>query len=169
MPHDEAWVEGLWKLYEDNHNYIRHHEVQRSTVATAIISVASALLAVATFDAALTLHDTPLLLVVILIGTFGIFFSRKQYERTCMHVHRGDALLRQIQMAIGNRSFLRIVRGADSRHRKGAFRGIPVSERRGFKLFYCGMNLFWVGFYSVIALIGVVLLAIAIFAPMFRP
>jgi hypothetical protein len=162
-----AWVDGLWRLYEDNHNYIRHHEVQRSTVATAIISIASALLAVATFDKSLTIHDTPILGIVIGIGAFGILFSRKQYERTCMHVHRGDALMDQIQKAIGNQSFLRIVRGADSRHRKGAFRRVPEGERRSFKLFYCGMNLFWVGFYFLIAFVGTALMGIALLAPMF--
>jgi hypothetical protein len=167
MRDKEAWLDGLWRLYDDNHVYVRHQEVQRSTVATAIITIASALLAVATFDKSLTIHDAPILGIVIVIGLFGIVFSRKQYERTCMHVHRADSLLQQIQVAIGNQSLVRIIRGADSRHRKGAFRHVPAEKRKKFRFFYLGMNMFWVAFYSVIALIGTCLMLIALFSPMF--
>src|SRR5687767_13909755 len=74
MTDNEAWRDALWKIYQDNHAYVRHHEVQRSSVATAIIAIASALLAVAAFDRALTASDAPLLAVVMAIGLFGIFF-----------------------------------------------------------------------------------------------
>jgi hypothetical protein len=160
MLREDAKVEGLWKLYLDNHNYVRHHEVQRSTVATAIISIASALIAVATFDKELSYHDIPILVLVIVIGAFGIVFSRKQYERTCMHVHRADILLHHIQTAIGQGSLLRIIRAAESRHRRGIVRGLGGRRRKPFRLQRVGMNLFWIIFYAFIAGIGVALMAV---------
>jgi hypothetical protein len=162
MSSQQLMVDGLWKLYLDNHNYVRHHEVQRSTVATVIISIASALLAVATFDKALTIHDAPILVMVIAIGVFGVFFSLKQFERTCMHVHRADLLLHHIQIRIGHGSLLRIVRAAESRHRRGIIRTVGTRRRKPFKLRLVGVHHFWVVFYSLIGAIGALLLFIAI-------
>jgi hypothetical protein len=159
MPSEDAKVEGLWKLYLDNHAYIRHHEVQRSTVATAVISIASALIAIATFDKELSYLDLPILALVIGIGLFGVAMSRKQYERTCMHVHRGDILLRHIQTALGQGSILRIIRAAESQHRRGVVRGLGGRKRKPFKLRRLGMNFFWIIFYGFIVLIGIVLTA----------
>ena len=159
MLREDAKVEGLWKLYLDNHNYVRHHEVQRSTVATAIISIASALIAIATFDKELSYNDVPILALVIAIGLFGIVFSRKQYERTCMHVHRGDILLHHIQSAIGHGSILRIIRAAGSQHRRGIVRDVGGRRQKPFRLQRLGMNFFWIIFYGFIALIGTSLMA----------
>jgi FtsH-binding integral membrane protein len=152
MADDEAWRDALWKVYQDNHAYVRHHEVQRSSVATSIIAIASALLAVAAFDRTLTASDLPLLAVVTAIGLFGIFFSRKQYERTCLHIGRADALVGEIEKTLDGRSLLAVTEIADAEH------------SRRFRLYAVGMNRFWILFYAFIAMIGAVLALLALAA-----
>lgn len=152
MADDEAWRDALWKVYQDNHAYVRHHEVQRSTGATAIIAIASALLAVAAFDRALTISDLPLLAVVMAIGVFGIFFSLKQYERIWLHLDRADGLIREIDRTLDGRSVVDLVKAADAGH------------ARRYRLYPVGMNRFWILFYAFIALVGAVLTVLAVTA-----
>src|SRR4028119_242748 len=45
-----AWQQAIFLLYKDNHEYIRHHEGQSSTVATLIVTVAAGAIAGALLD-----------------------------------------------------------------------------------------------------------------------
>jgi FtsH-binding integral membrane protein len=153
----EAWRHALWMVYKDNHEYVRHHEVQRSTVATLIVTVAGAALAVATFDKSLTLIDAPLLLIVAALGLFGWLFSRKQFERTRMHIERADALLREIASTTGGQYIVDITERADREHR-----------RKYANLYIVPVHTLWAWFYGFIALLGTLLLIIAVAEPL-RP
>ena len=150
MTDEDAWRDALWKVYQDNHTYVRHHEVQRSTVATLIMAIASAALAVATFDQSLTSVDTPLLVLVLVLGVFGIAFSFKQYERTCMHIDRADALVTAAESTLGGRSVLQITSRADAEH-KSRF---PV-------FFRLGVSLMWMVLYLFLALVALTSIFIA--------
>lgn len=147
----EAWRDGLWRVYQDNHEYVRHHENQRSTVATLLITVAGAALAVATFDEALTPWDSPLLVLVTAIGVFGRRFSRKQFERTRMHIERADALAREIATTMAGACPIDITNRADAEHRAN----FP-------DLYVIPVNQLWAWFYRGIALMGFLLLVLAL-------
>jgi hypothetical protein len=89
-----------WKMYLENCAQARHHETQRSAVASAFIAIAGAVIGIITFDKALTRLDVPLTLFLVVLGAFGAVFSAKQYERTQLHTRRArgyrnacDALL----------------------------------------------------------------------------
>lgn len=151
MADDEAWRDALWKAYQDNHLYVRHHEVQRSSVATAIVAIASALLAVPAFDRALTASDVPLLLVVMAIGAFGILVSLKQYERIWLHIDRGDALIEEIDKTLDGRSLAALIESSDTRHAEH------------YRFYRVGMNRFWILFYAFVVLVGAVLAGFALF------
>lgn len=153
----EAWRNALWMVYKDNHEYVRHHEVQRSTVATLIVTVAGAAIAVATFDQSLTPIDVPLLAVVTVLGLFGRLFSRKQFERTRMHIERADALLREIAGTLGGQFIVDITDRADEEH-----------SRKFSNLYIVPVNRLWAWFYGFIAVMGGLLLILAIAEPFFR-
>jgi hypothetical protein len=151
----DAWRNALWMVYKDNHEYVRHHEVQRSTVATLIVTVAGAALAVATFDQSLSPIDAPLLAVVTVLGLFGRLFSRKQFERTRMHIERADALLREIAGTMGGQYIVDITERADQEHRQ-----------KFANLYVVPVNRLWAWFYGFIAVLGGLLLILALLAPL---
>jgi ABC-type multidrug transport system fused ATPase/permease subunit len=154
----EAWRNALWMVYKDNHEYVRHHEVQRSTVATLIVTVAGAALAVATFDQMLSPIDAPLLAVVTVLGIFGSFFSRKQFERTRMHIERADALLREIAETLGGQEIVNVTNRADREH-----------SRKFRNLYIVPVNRLWAWFYGFISMLGALLLVLALVQPFLQP
>jgi hypothetical protein len=89
-----------WKMYSENCTQARHHETQRSAVASAFIAIAGAVIGIITSHKALTPLDLPLTLLLVALGGFGAVFSAKQYERIQLHTRRArgyrdayDALL----------------------------------------------------------------------------
>lgn len=87
----------LWKLFEDNRNYAKHHENQRSTASNITMIVSAGILGLITFDKELTLADLPLALFLTLLGFFGALFSAKHYERVRLHLYRAEAYLQEIE------------------------------------------------------------------------
>ena len=75
----------LWKLYEDNRNYARFHELQRSTATNLILAVSAGLIGLVTFDKNINLLDLPSVLFLDVLGNFGAIFSAKHYERARLH------------------------------------------------------------------------------------
>ena len=75
----------LWKLYEDNRNYARFHELQRSTATNLILAVSAGLIGLVTFDKNINLLDLPSVLFLDVLGIFGAIFSAKHYERARLH------------------------------------------------------------------------------------
>jgi hypothetical protein len=66
-----ALRDAYWKMYSENCIQARHHETQRSAVASAFIAIAGAVIGIITLDKALTPLDLPLALLLIALGVFG--------------------------------------------------------------------------------------------------
>lgn len=146
--------DALWKMYQEHCTHMRHHETQRSTVASAMIAVASALLSVVTFDKALSLADVPLLLLVFALGVFGALFSAKQYERSAMHMERARAYRDALDMDLPGQPLITLKVRADRRH-----------EAEFPRLHRLRVNKFWMGLYLFVATGGLSLAVVAIVWP----
>lgn len=152
---DEAALrDACWKLYAEHCTHVRHHETQRSTVAASILAIAAALLGLITYDKAITVTDLPLSALVILLGGFGALFSSKQYERASLHTERARRYRDAVDATLEDRPLKRLKSAADNKHSAE----FPHMEK-------LRLNKFWVALYVLLAMIGVILSTIAVFAP----
>src|SRR5205823_6558463 len=60
MEDNSALRDVLWKMYHEHCTQGRHHETQRSSVASALIAISGGVIGLITFDKAVTATDLPL-------------------------------------------------------------------------------------------------------------
>jgi uncharacterized membrane protein YidH (DUF202 family) len=149
----------LMKLYQEHSTQGRHHEIQRSAVVTAIIAVASAVIGLVTYDRAITRSDLPLTIFLIGIGVFGAAFAMKHYERFNLHTERGRAHRNALDKLLGEVLNLSpplapLRTSADARNTEAYPR---LSKLR--------LHYWWLSLSLIVAVVGGVLSAIALFCP----
>lgn len=163
-------VDAYWKLYADNYLHVRHHETQRSTVATAIVAIAGALIAVISYGGQFTWSDIPLAVLIIVLGLFGRDFSAKQWERATRHKVQALAYRNAVDQKLGLR-LKAIERKTDQDHHLTFQRFEPGLLTR-MVAWYDGkpafipdgsVNRFWRFLYSFVTITGLVLLMLAFF------
>lgn len=152
---DAAVRDVLWKMYQEHCTQGRHHEVQRSAVISAVIAVCAALIGIITFDKTIAAPtDVPLAFLLIVLGAFGAGFSMKHYERFCLHMKRARAHRDALDSLLANRPLRRLKREADHRQ-----------EEEFPRLSKWRLHYWWLALNVVVALVGVVLLAISLWWP----
>jgi hypothetical protein len=154
MAEDDFRRDAMWRMYNEHCTHMRHHEVQRSTVATSMIGIAGALLGIVTYDRAIMLSDVPLLLMVCALGGFGAMFALKQWERSTFHMERARAFRNAIDAEMEGAPIHALHRAADKVHKErfGVLHKIKLSR-------------FWTSVYLFIVFTSVVLIMMAIFSP----
>jgi hypothetical protein len=120
-------------------------------VAGTLIAVASAIVALITFDKAILFLDLPLALLLVLFGVFGAAFSAKHYERASMHTERARHYRDAVDLLLGGTKLKDLKAAADAIHNK-TFR----------RLHRMRLHKFWIGLYIFIALSGIILSAFAV-------
>lgn len=146
---DDA-CEYLWRLHSENMTHVRHVETQRSTIASVLIPVASALLAAIAFQwgqgAMIVVRS--LAWLVVLVGVIGVLFVAKLYELYAEHTARARAFRKELSRRIAGARVEAIRDEADERWRKEApyLRKIPV-------------HVLWLGPHIVILVGGSLLIA----------
>lgn len=151
---DESPGDFFWKMYQENTAQGRHHEMQRSALATSLIAISGAVIGVVTFNRDLTTWDLPLTLFLVLLGVFGGIFSAKQYERFCLHMERARGYRDALDALLPNSPLARIKKTADRNHKE-----------KHPTLVALRLNAFWLALYGAIAGLGIILSGIALFAP----
>ena len=141
----------LWGIYEQNLIYCRHHENQRASVTRFIITVTAVVIGLITFDKELSLLDVPLGLFVIGLGVFGVFFTKKQYERFSHHYERSRKIRDKLQEIIENMDISTLNREADSNNIKY----FPWLSKRSLRWF-------WESLHILIVILGISLVIGAI-------
>lgn len=140
----------LWKMYQEHSTQGRHHETQRSTVATALIAIAGASMGFVTLDRGLTRIDMPLTVFIVAVGMFGAAFSAKHYERFSMHMERARAYRDELDSLLAGAPIKRLKHLADKEHA----RQFPRLEK-------LRLNAFWLAMYLFLGTLGVVLTGLA--------
>jgi multisubunit Na+/H+ antiporter MnhG subunit len=78
-------LDSLWKFYDEHGSHARAHEDQRERMTGLLITIAGVLIAFfGAKEASLAVQLTGAALLVVL-GVYGHFFSRKHYERNRFH------------------------------------------------------------------------------------
>lgn len=144
----------LFGMYQDNIASYRHHETQRATVTSSIIAIDAIIIGIVTFDKAINWLDTPLLILLIILGVFGAAFTAKHFERTSLHTERSRFLRKELDELFANNSLLRLRNEADKIHAKH----FPILRK------YRHHN-FWIILHLIILTIGIGLMCLAIFYP----
>lgn len=132
----------LLALYQENTTHGRHHETQRSTVAAILLSITAGVVSVVTYDRALNRYDVPLTAFVIVLGVFGVIFSRTHYTLYRMHMERAAAF----RDALGD------LLGAGLRDIKQQADARSIRVRSAFRL-----NNLWTFLYALIVALGTIL------------
>ena len=151
-PDDSALRDVLWKMYQEHCTQGRHHETQRSTVASALMVIGGAIIGIVTFDKSLSLWDLPLTLLLAAIGAFGIIFSAKHYERFGLHMERARTYRDELDKLLPGKPLKRLKQEADLRS------VVPVITR-------LRLNWLWYLLNGLILVLGVLLSTLAIFSP----
>lgn len=140
--------EYLWRLHAENMAHVRHVETQRSTIASVLIPVASALLAAIAFQwgQGEVIVARSLAGLVVLVGLMGVLFAAKLYELYAEHTARARAFRKELSRRIADVAVEEIRDEADRRWRKEApyLRRIPV-------------HVLWLGPHMVILAAGLIL------------
>ena len=110
----------LWRLYEDNRNFARFHESQRSTATGLIAGGNAALVAAMLSTNGLGAEDLPFSIMVVIIGLIGLVIAMKSTEKLRRHNSRAAAFLNLIIEAdfdvdVNNLKF-EVDRKIDQRH-----------------------------------------------------
>lgn len=168
----DALIDILWKMYEEHVTEGRHHETQRATVTNLVIAIAAGVLALVTFDKAITLIDLPLTIFLIFLGVFGAAFSSKYYERFQLHMKRAreyrNALDDILSTQIGDsRRFLKDLKKAADEHHEQSFADAPEGKtnwQRWMSFIHRrGLYQLWISFHLLITVLGLVLTILAFF------
>jgi hypothetical protein len=153
-PDLDAFRTGLWTMFLENRNHIRHYESQRSTVAGALIAIAAALIGLVTFDKGITLSDVPAASFLVVLGLFGAVFSAKQWERASRQAAQAQHWRTKIDKLIGGNFLADLEVEADSAHEEE----FPLLHR-------IKIHTFWIALHLMIAAIGAILIYISLLAP----
>jgi hypothetical protein len=86
----------LWGMYLDMRAHARHAETLRVSAATYMLAVASALIAVISFDHKLDLHDLPLSILVSLIGLITALFCASYAELYFRNRERAERIQKRL-------------------------------------------------------------------------
>jgi Ca2+/Na+ antiporter len=158
MVDQTAFRDACWKLYLEHCTHVRHHEVQRSTVASSILTIATAIIGLVTFDKAISSTDLPLTIFLVLLGCFGAVFSAKQYERASLHTERARHFRDAVDSTLEGKPLKKLKEAADAAHTKD----FPRVEK-------LRINKFWVALYLLLAAIGIVLSIVSAVYPQNAP
>jgi TctA family transporter len=148
-------VELLWKLFDDNRQYAKHHENQRASAANITMIVSAGILGLITFDRQLSLSDLPLAMFQTLVGLFGAAFSAKHYERIRLHLYRAEQYLMKIDALMPEVGIAKLRAEANQ---KTATR-FPRLSRLQLHWFWVVLHLFLASVGA--AIMGIILLGLA--------
>ncbi len=93
-------LEMLWRLYKDDRDFARHHEMQRTNGSSLVIAISGGLIAFISLDKSINPTDMPASILLIALGIFGIVFTQKHYERTRLHLYRAYEYFHEIDKRI---------------------------------------------------------------------
>ncbi len=151
-PNQEAEI--LLGIYTDVCYWARHFDAQISVVASLLLSIDAAIIAVSTFDKFLTKTDIPLFLFIIMLSIFGVLFTKKLSMAFKRQICRADQLKLAIQELNPLTRLTDIFANADRIHES-------QSETVENKIDKEQLHTMWLYLHVFIGLIGCLLIVLA--------
>jgi hypothetical protein len=141
----------LWNMYNDHIVQGRHHETQRATVLGLLLTLATALVGLATWDHHLGGRvDAMVGSLIAALGVFGAGFTFKHYERYCYHMARARGFREALDATLPDRSIQEILDGADRVHN----RAFPRLRKLRLHYWWIALNLFVVAVGSAVTVVA---------------
>ena len=141
--------EYLWRMVNEHMTQARHQETLRSSMTTLLVTLSGAIVGFITFDKELSLTDLAPSLLLFILGTFGIFFSAKHYERFNFHIARVRSYRNALERYFPDVHWKELREEADKYH-----------EVKHPHLVKQRQNILWLVLHGVNATLGLVLTAI---------
>lgn len=129
-------IELYWRMYAENTMQGRHHETMRATLTTLIAAISAGALSLLKADQ-LSCGQLPVAVLVMALGLFGSFVSRKHFERFELHMRRASAYRREIDLLMPGLDLTGIKRTADQDH----YRDFAILSRVSLSWLWSSMNL----------------------------
>jgi len=149
----------LWGLYLDVRNHSRHNEILRSNAVNFVLVMASALIAVITFDKQIDRYDLPLCFIVGVMGLIGTLFSASFTELYFRNRTRAAYFLQQLDDAFfaepAEVTLAQIQSNADEEHRN-------TRIYRWSRRITGSTHIFWLVPPLVVLMIGILLTILAV-------
>jgi hypothetical protein len=141
--------EYLWRLHAENMTLVRHVETQRSTIASVLVPLSSAILTVVAFqwkDGSDTVVRA-LACLVIFVGVIGVLFAAKLYEMYAVHIARARGFRKELSRRMPDANVEEI------RQQK-----ISVWRRETTYLRRLPVHALWLGPHLITLVIGIIVL-----------
>lgn len=151
MREDKDRIDILLTEYENQNEWQRHNENQRAQLASILLAIFAALVALLPKDKPLTRDDWPAPALLVLIGIFGILAVMKYWERFLYHVRLETAHRNVLNSYFENNLLIRTRDDAIKEHNKG--------WRPLFKDRHLMQHWLWEGVFALITLLGFYFLA----------
>lgn len=140
-------TEIIWRMFLENMTNARHHEMQRATVTSALLVIASAVVAIITAQWRSGTPHWSLSVLLITVGAVGVPFNSKLYERYSLYRERARTYRIALDQLLPGARIDQLKLEADERHKED----FPRLHR-------VGLNRLWIGPPAMIMGVGVVLL-----------
>ncbi len=137
--------ETVLHLFEEERRMGRQSEDQRASIASLVIVIVSVINGVLT-QTGFHLKSLPLVILLILLGSYGMIFSAKLYERWTLHDRRAAKFRTRLDELFPEAQIQVILKTSDEEQDKS----YPILSRK-IRLYRL-----WIGIYSLIVLQGVI-------------
>lgn len=115
-PSERLHIDILLRFYEDDRDFAKHHENQRTSASNLILLLSAGLFALTGYDGQLDPTDSVIFFLIFVIGGFGAVFTAKIYERTRLHLYRCYAYRARLAEALPQLDIEALKRSADARN-----------------------------------------------------
>lgn len=141
--------EFVWRLYESERDFIKHHENQRTNASSILAAVAAALIVAISSDFTDGLAKMLVASTLAFVGFSGSIFSGKLYELIQLHASRSYEFLK-----IANESYPDI-------HVKDIKDRVKESQKIKFPFFAKrSLNRIWFTYHIIVMILGICLTGI---------
>lgn len=144
--------EYLWRMVNEHMTQARHQETLRASMTTLLVTLSGAIVAFITFDKELSPTDLAPAVLLFFLGTFGVLFSAKHYERFNFHIARVRSYRNALEKYFPEIQWKELREEADNYH-KPKFPTL-VKQRQ---------HLLWLVMHGVNAALGLILTAVILF------
>ncbi|MCJ8508667.1 hypothetical protein MUU53_12165 [Rhizobium lemnae] len=150
----------FWRLYVNEREFLRHYDIQQTSISNLVLVASSAVLALVLgkeYDGSQSAFGG---LVLFFLGTIGFIHSRKFYVEVLRHAERSHEYLRICACEVSNETVSDIEAIKENVNKKISA-GYPIIN--SFKL-----NMVWRIYHGTLAFAGILLLMHGIYFWMYH-
>ncbi len=146
----------FWRLYVNEREFLRHYDMQQTSLSNLILVASSAVLALTLGEKSYGLSSGLAGVSLFFLGALGLVHSRKFYVEILRHAKRSHAYLMVCAREVTEEAFSDIARVKDSVDDE-----ILISYRRVSKF---PLNMVWRFYHGTLAIVGVLFMVQGVYS-----